>query len=389
MIVYWDTADSLETYRVALGQDAHPVDGPGPVTRLLHDNTALRQVVIGPDVGLDQAAGLAEEVRLGRPEVGVILLRRRLDVTVLSQSLRSGVREVVAADDQGALVDAVRRSEDLTARLSGTTGGTQRESGKVITVFSAKGGVGKTTLSTNAGAYLAKSGTRTLLVDLDLAFGDVGISLHLTPLRTINDARVMGGHLDPQGLASLITTHRASGLDVLAAPHDPGDADRIPAGLVAEILRTARGVYDYILVDTPPSFTEHVLTTCDHSDLLILVATLDIPAVKNLRVAIDTLDTLGSARDNRVIVLNRADAKVGLTSDDVAEALGTGISGHFPGSLSVPAAVNKGVALTLEEPRHPVSVAITEFVDREIRLRFGQPVDASRRRRRTWFGSRP
>ena len=115
------------------------------------------------------------------PSSGVILLRHRVDVTALSQALRSGVREVVVADDHSALVEALRRSSDLTARLIGHAGGGPVTEGKVVTVFSAKGGVGKTTLSTNLGTYLASTGAKTLLLDLDLAFGDVAISLQLMP----------------------------------------------------------------------------------------------------------------------------------------------------------------------------------------------------------------
>ena len=92
----------------------------------------------------------------------------------------------------------------------------------------------------------------------------------------------------------------------------------------------ARQHYDFVFVDTPPSFTEHVLAACDMSDALVLIATLDIPAVKNLRVAIDTLDMIGSPKDARVIVLNRADAKVGLRPDDVVAAIKTPIAVEHP-----------------------------------------------------------
>ena len=129
-------------------------------------------------------------------------------------------------------------------------------------------------------------------------------------------------NLDAQAIEALVTNHEASGLDVICAPNDPGDADRIPVSVVTELHQgRARQNYDYVIVDTPPSFTEHVLAACDLSDALVLIATLDIPAVKNLRVAIDTLDMLGSPKDARVIVLNRADAKVGLRPDDVVAAI--------------------------------------------------------------------
>jgi pilus assembly protein CpaE len=376
MNILWDADSSaLERYQFALGGDTQSLDSAAMVARALHENPAIQQVIIGPEVVLEQACELAEAARLDRPELGVILLRHRVDVTALSQALRSGVREVVVADDHSALVEALRRSSDLTARLVGHAAGGPVREGKVVTVFSAKGGVGKTTLSTNLGTYFASTGTKTLLIDLDLAFGDVAISLQLIPGKSVFDAVAMAGHLDETAIASLVTKHNDSGLDVICAPNDPGDADRIPVTTVTELIKVARQHYDFVFVDTPPSFTEHVLAACDISDALVLIATLDIPAVKNLRVAMDTLDMIGSPKDARVIVLNRADAKVGLRPDDVVAAIKTPIAVNIPNSLTVPASINRGVPIVLDDPKGPVAVALRELAETHVRKRFGgEPV---------------
>src|SRR5689334_25184330 len=148
MTILWDyDPASVDTYRFALGGDALHLNSAPRVSRALEEDRNQSLVVIGPDIDLDAACDLAERERIDRPELGVILLRHRLDVTALAQALRSGVREVVQADDQTALADAVRRSVALTQQLRGhgtTVGG---QDGKIITVFSAKGGVGKTTMS--------------------------------------------------------------------------------------------------------------------------------------------------------------------------------------------------------------------------------------------------
>ena len=389
MTILWDyDPAAVDTYRFALGGDALHLNSAPRVSRALEEDRNQSLVVIGPDIDLDSACELAERERIDRPELGVILLRHRLDVTALAQALRSGVREVVQADDQTALADAVRRSVALTQQLSGhgtTVGG---RDGKIITVFSAKGGVGKTTMSTNLAVYLASVGAKTLLVDLDLMFGDVAISLQLQPHGSVRDVVAMSGHLDDQGVQSVVTRHEESGLDVIAAPADPADADRVPSHVIIELLRVARGKYDYVIVDTPPSFTEHVLAAFDVSDLTVLIATLDIPAVKNLRIAINTLDTLGASKETRTIVLNRADAKVGLKADDVEAALKAPISANVPNSLTVPASVNRGVALVLDDPRNPVSLAIRDLADQEIRRRFGEELQNGVKRNFSLFGSK-
>jgi pilus assembly protein CpaE len=364
----WDNDPaSTERYVFAVGGDLTRVDNAVAVTRALSEAPHEVMVIVGPDVDPQAAFDLSELCRVERPEVGILLLRRRVDVTILGAALRAGMREVLGADDLTGLADAVRRSREVSAKVAGHGGDfSAHKEGKVVTVFSAKGGVGKTTFSTNIGAYLASTGASVLVVDLDLAFGDVGISLQLLPNNSIADLVGMAGHLDAQGLESIIVRHE-SGLHAACAPAEPSDADRIPGSVIGEMLRVAKRSYDFIVVDTPPAFTEHVLAAFDASDILILIATLDIPAVKNLRLTLDTLDLLGNSRDSRTVVLNRSDAKVGLRAEDVVSAIKTDIAVMVPSSPAVPASVNRGVALVLDEPKHPVSVAIRQLADTYIR----------------------
>ncbi len=367
MTILWDTdKGAAERYAYAIGTEVTTVESAPAASRTLSGVPDEQLIVIGPDVDLAQACAFIEATRVERPDVGVILLRRRLDVSVLAQALRAGAREVVGAEELSSLQDACRRSRELSERLRGHGDGSGALDGRIVTVFSAKGGVGKTTFSTNLGAYLAAEGHRTLLVDLDLSFGDVGISLQLLPVETMEDVVPMTGHLDAQGLQSVVTRH-PSNLDVLCAPNSPGGADQIQAVTVSEVLKVARRNYEFVIIDTPPAFTDHVLAAFDISDALVLIATLDIPALKNLRLTLDTLDLLGNPRDSRVVVLNRSDAKVGLRSEDVVTSIKQDIAVMVPGSVDVPASVNRGVVIVLDDPRHPVSMAIKDLADRHLR----------------------
>jgi pilus assembly protein CpaE len=351
---------------------------PGPVfasaERLYeHLSIALDEatVVVGPSVELPEALKLAEAMRISRPRLGVILIRRMVDATLLTEALRAGVREVLSEHQLADLRSAIDRSELLSAALQKQPGAAPASSGRppgrVVTVFSAKGGCGKTTLATNLAVALADRGRRQVcLVDLDLAFGDVAIALQLFPEHTIADAIPLVNDLDYTGLQALLTTH-SPGLMVLVAPLEPGVAASISAELVTKVLTVLRDNFDYVVVDTPPALdNEQVLAAFDLSDLLALIATLDVPALKNLKLTLETLDLLNFLREKAKIVLNRADSKVGLSLVEVEKSLNTAISLQIPSSRDVPAAINRGVPIMLDDPKHPVSVSIRSFAERFI-----------------------
>jgi pilus assembly protein CpaE len=360
LLVEGDPA-TVESYRFAIGGDITAVDTIATARRSLDEIPGELLVVIGAEADLTPALDLAAALHLERPHVGVVLLRHRVDVGVLNQALRAGVREVVKPDDLGALTDACRRSVEISRRISGTLAGgiEPRREGKLVTVFAAKGGCGKTTMATNLAVTVARSGYHACLVDLDLAFGDVAIALQLMPSSTIVDA-VQLGTIDEQAIRALVTRHE-SGLDTLLAPLEPGEAERIDVGTVQQLLRVLRAMYDVVVIDTPPAFSEHVLTAFDQSDAYVLLTTLDVPALKNLRITLDMLDLLGYPQSAWHVVLNRADSKVGLSLEEVEKTLDVPIAAQVPSSRAVSASINRGVPLVLDEPDHPVSESITRL----------------------------
>jgi pilus assembly protein CpaE len=347
-----------------IGSEVRTADDLTAAAKLLDSDAAETLVVIGPHAGIDEALGFASALRMVRPAVGVILVRDQPDVALLSRALQSGVREVVQAGDHAALAAACRRSRDVSWRILAATAperGGQAADGKIITVFTNKGGVGKTMLAINLGVVLTQRGAnRVCLVDLDLGSGDLAISLLLDPVRTMADAVSMSGHIDITGASSLLTRYR-SGLEVLLAPVTPGDAEKIPPSLVGELLAVLRTMFDYVVIDTPPQLSEHVLTALDASAHHVLLANPDVPALKNLRVVLDVLDMLSYPPEIRSVVLNRAEHKLGLSHDDVERVLRTPVAAQVPASRAVPISVNKGVPITLASPGHPVSKAIAGF----------------------------
>jgi len=349
---------------LSIGGPVRAADSLRTTAKMLDNDQAEILVVIGPGTATNEALAFAAALRLARPAVGVILARDEVSVSLLTQALRSGVREVVPAGDHAALAAACNRSCEVSRRLLATTAIEEvpaSPDGKIVTVFAAKGGCGKTTLATNLGVVLATgTGCRVCVVDLDLSFGDVAISLQLDPARTVVDALPMAGHLDVTGTASLLTRYRP-GLEMLLAPVTPGDAEKIPPALTGELLTVLRGMFDYVVVDTPAHFSEHVLTAMDASAHHVLLTTPDVPALKNLRVTLDMLDLLSYPRQIRSVVVNRSDSKVGLGLDDVERVVRCPIGAQVPSSRAVPISINKGVPITVDAPAHPVSQAISRF----------------------------
>ena len=381
MPILCEPAADSEELLADLGSEVRTADDLSAAAKLLDSDPAENLVVIGPRAATGEALGFASALRMVRPAVGVILVREQTDVDMLNQALQSGVREVVQAGDHAALAAACRRSRDVSWRILAATTidrSGQTVDGKIITVFTAKGGVGKTMLSINLAVVLAQRGAnKVCVVDLDLSSGDVAISLLLDPVRTIADAVSMSGHIDTTGAASLLTPYRA-GLEMLLAPVNPGDAEKVPPSLVGELLAVLRTMFDYVVVDTPPQLSEHVLTALDASAHHVLLTTPDVPALKNLRVVLDVLDMLSYPAEIRSVVLNRAEAKLRLSQEDVERVIRAPVAAQIPASRAVQISINKGVPITLANPRHPVSKAITAFVRQRL---LPAPVPSGRRGR--------
>ncbi len=313
-------------------------------------------VALGPTVDLGAALATAEELRIKRPTVSVVLVRHQFDTEVLTRAMHAGIRDVVVAGgDEKALTSAVERAHQLYQALRGPGGA--RQLGRVVTVFSPKGGVGKTTSSVNLALALTDRGARKVcLVDLDLAFGDVAITMQLFPTHSIEQAVGSEDSIDLAMLEGLLTRHQDS-LTVLAAPAHPDVRERVTPLLISRILRALRDGFDYIVVDTSPSFDDATLTALDETDECVIVATLDVPTLKNVKVALETMDMLSIARGHRHLLLNRADDEVGISVDKVESILNMPVSAQVATAVDIAAATNAGTPIVSHKPGHPASLA--------------------------------
>ncbi len=340
----------------AMPSGSHAVESSERMLAWLDKHPDEYVVVLGAGLDHDLAFTVCEDLRVTKPTVSVILVVDELETQLLTRAMKAGARDVVAAHDVDAISLAVRQAHQLFLALRGPGGA--RTQGRVVTVFSPKGGVGKTTMAVNLALALSDHGARKVcLVDLDLAFGDVAITMQLFPTHSIEQAIGAEDSLDLTFLEALLTRHQDS-LMVLAAPPHPDIRERVTPVLVSRILRTLKEGFDYVVVDTAPSFDDQVLTALDETDECVVVATLDVPTLKNVKVAIETLEMLNIASGHRHLLLNRADDAVGIDSEKVEAILGMTVATHVSTSVDIAAGTNAGMPIVAGQPQHASSTAI-------------------------------
>ncbi|HEX2180298.1 MAG TPA: AAA family ATPase, partial [Actinomycetota bacterium] len=229
---------------------------------------------------------------------------------------------------------------------------------RVFTVASASGGCGKTFYSTNFAAYLAKAtGGKVLLVDLDLQFGEVAISLHLRPKRTISE--LVQEEDIAAALSDYVVDHSA-GYKVLCAPRDPVAGDKVGPRETTAVLEAARSQFDYIVVDTPPSINETCLAAFDQSQSLVIMATMDLPSLKNLRVFLETLKKLNLPADQVSLVVNKAESGTGIDLKEVEPLYPQGFSAVLPYAKQVSWSINMGMPVLVADPNADISRKLVE-----------------------------
>jgi MinD-like ATPase involved in chromosome partitioning or flagellar assembly len=273
---------------------------------------------------------------------------------IVETGLAVGAADVLLLPQSAeTLVFALRKA----ARVATAT-----EAGKVVTVFSPKGGSGKTVLATNLAVAAARSGQETLLIDLDLQFGDSALTLAVTPRATITDLAASAGDVDSEKLKAFVSTDSRTGVSVLPAPQRPEEADMIGQAEFAAILRAARDAYDAVVIDTGPLFDAAVLAALDHSDQLLLVSNPEVTSLKNVRIGLETIDRLGFDRERVSLVANRLGAAGGVGHADIEQALDAKIAFELPDDPEVPAAINRALPVVVADEDSRFARAIGELL---------------------------
>jgi pilus assembly protein CpaE len=365
VIVYLDPErDRRDALQVEIGPDLTVGWAPdaSSLERLLADTSApVQAVVAGRGTPFDDALMTAEHLSTSHPDIGVIVLSEHVETYDLRRALRAGVLDVL--DERrapGELRDAIERSRARFEQLHHPEGA---DEGRLVVVFSTKGGCGKSFIASNLAVALAERVKEGVgLIDLSLTSGDLAIMLQLLPAWSVHDAALQGQRLDQQALRGFLTEHE-SGVRLLAAPTDPALAEQITAEAVQHLLALMRSLFPVTIIDTPSTFTEQVLAAIDLANEIVLVGSLDVPSAKNLKLALQTLEALRVRRDTIRIVLSRSDSSVGLRVGEVERSLGTNVDVEIPSSREVPLSINQGVPLFRSKKRSAISSAIGRLAD--------------------------
>ncbi len=301
--------------------------------------------------------------RPGRP---VLVLCREAEHEFVHSAFAAGADDVVVINPGPYVPEQARRDVEfaVSKAIARHRAGSDRapDAGYVIGMLGPKGGTGKTVASTNLAVALAQRGRRTVLVDLDLQFGDVALALGLNPEVTIFDLAVSGGSLDATKLDDFLLRH-PSGLRVLAAPVRPDQASSVSTDMIFDIYDLLRREYDFVVVDTPPAFEPEVIATIDAANALCVMAMLDALSLKNARLGLETLDLMGVEQDRVRVVLNRADSSVGISHNDAVAILGRRPDALIPSAEAVPRSLGEGVPLVSSQRRSEVARALDSLAD--------------------------
>lgn len=358
--------DEFGKLKLALGRTLKHVSSRRELLEMLtRESQANSNVVImSANMELASALSLAEELRLSHPTVGVLLLRKKIESSVLSQAMSSGIREVISMGDPEALVVACKRSEEISRRqsLNVVAQKTNRNLGIITAIHSARDGIGSSTIAANIAMALSSSPeSQVCLIDALPACGDVAVRLRIDTSKSWSD--LLGLVLvDDEALHSTLVQVKA-GLNVLTAPRESAAVGYDVNVFTNQVLRPLQDHYSNLVIDTDSrvdAFTREILRIADR---VVLCTDLDLASLKNLKIRLKELVSLGLNEERFMIVVNKSDLKVGINLKDVPELIGLHVTAALPWDSEVTRLSNEGLTMVMEKPRSLLVHSLQHVLD--------------------------
>jgi len=339
--------------------------------------------VVLMDINMPDMDGIeaTERIQEQAPVSQIVILSVQGDTNYMRRAMLAGARDFITKPPKsdelvtvirraGAKAIAIRKESQFMGRGTGslidprgTTSGISGL-GKIVAVYSPKGGVGTTTVATNLAVTLHSSETPVIIVDANLQFGDVVVFLNERGRTSVVDLTPIADQLDPEIVRDVVIHHESSGIDILSAPPHPEDAERISGGQFVTVLQFLARLYSYVIVDTDSGLSDVTLDTLDNSDLLVMISSQDIPAIINTRMMLTLLTNLGIDKQKILLVMSRFDRQLAITPEKVGHNLGHKVAAVLPEDREVVVpAVNRGIPFMMGEGKtKEIGKSILELV---------------------------
>ncbi len=343
----------------------------------------IKPDVILMDINMPDMDGIAatEAIRKILPYIQIVILSVQSDPNYMRRAMLAGARDFLAKPPTvDELTSAVRRAglmaheerakaiqttpvQQATAGLA-SSGHTASMNGRVILIYSPKGGSGCTTLATNLAIAMHNEDTSTVLVDGNLQFGDVAIMLNEQGKFSMVDLAPRVDELEAEVIESVLMKHSASGIKVLPAPFRPEYAEGVTGDQFGKVINALRHFFGYIVIDATPALTDITLAAIDASDVIVLVTTQEIPAIKSARLFLDLSDALGIHRKRILFIMNRFDRRIGITPEKIGENFKQEVVTTIPfDDRTVIPSVNRGTPFILADKSKPIARSILQLAE--------------------------
>jgi len=360
----------------------------------------LQPNIVLMDINMPDMDGISavESITRDVPVAQVIMMSVQSEADYLRRSMLAGARDFLTKPfTSDELVSTIRRvhrmgqsraasisaapvavqSQSQAGRGSVSAPVSSKHEGVILVVFGPKGGIGTTAVATNlAVALQQRPDTKVVLVDASLQFGDIGVLLNLQPSRNITDLSQSMDDFDPDSLNTVTLAH-TSGIKALLAPPRPEMADLVLPDHIKRILSELCNLYDYVVVDTPTAINDMILNVFDLADRIILIATPDIPAIKNARLFFEITDALNYPPNKIMLVLNKMDKRSGITAQMIEDNIRHPVAAQIPlDEVIVLNSINRGVPFMMDARTKPIAQALQQLAELLVN-EFDRPIAAA------------
>ena len=325
-------------------------------------------VIVSVEEPIARALRTIESLAIVAPETPIIAVSSQGGREYLRKAMLAGAREYLTTplrqDELREAILSVLRVEEKKKLSQAGPDNEIAHSGSIITVFGAKGGIGKTTLATNISVAIATTlEQQAVLVDLDTQFGGAAVMMDVVPQRSVLDLAQALDEIDSkEALKSFLTMHE-SGVAIVAAPLRPDEEQVLSAEQIKKILNLITQSFDYVIVDTPPMLTEAVVTALEESTMVLLVTSLEIVCIKNTKLCLEMMKSSEFSSDKVKLVINRANAANSLKAQDLETTLGYPVFWKVPFDMEAAVSAQLGRPLVQVSPNSKAAQSIIELLE--------------------------